>query len=53
VRGEGEEIIRQIVTGVPCKNILGLSYRENGRVIHNQIHPLPDITHISLSARFI
>ncbi|MHC4629224.1 MAG: cobalamin-dependent protein [Planctomycetota bacterium] len=51
VRGEGEEIIRQIVTGVPCENILGLSYRENGRVVHNQIHPLPDITHISFSDR--
>jgi len=46
VRGEGEEIIQQIVTGVPHKDILGLSYRENGRIIHNEIHDLPDIAHI-------
>ena len=51
VRGEGEEIIKQIVTGIPYKNILGLSYRENGGVVHNQIHPLPDITHISFPDR--
>jgi len=42
-RGEGEEIIKQIVTGVPHKDIRGLSYRENGGVVHNEIHPLPDI----------
>lgn len=46
VRGEGEEIIKQIVTGIPYKDIRGLSYRKNGRVVHNQIHPLPDIMHI-------
>src|SRR5512136_2100422 len=27
VRGEGEEIIRQIIRGVPCTDIRGLSYR--------------------------
>ena len=27
VRGEGEEIIKQIVTGIPYKDIRGLSYR--------------------------
>jgi len=46
VRGEGEEIIKQVVTGIPYKDIRGLSCRENGRVIHNEIHPLPDITRI-------
>lgn len=51
VRGEGEEIIKQIVTGIPYKDIRGLSYRENGRVIHNQIHPLPDITRITFPDR--
>jgi anaerobic magnesium-protoporphyrin IX monomethyl ester cyclase len=44
VRGEGEDIIKQIVTGTPYKDILGLSYRENGGVIHNENHELPDIT---------
>ena len=51
VRGEGEEIIRQIVTGVPCKDIRGLSYRENGGVVHNEIHPLPDLRTIPFPDR--
>ena len=51
VRGEGEEIIQQIVKGVPYKNILGLSYRENGHIVHNDIHPLPDITRINFPDR--
>ncbi|OHB63513.1 MAG: hypothetical protein A2168_04585 [Planctomycetes bacterium RBG_13_50_24] len=51
VRGEGEEIIQQIVTGVPYKDIRGLSYRQNGRIIHNEIHDLPDITHIPFPDR--
>jgi magnesium-protoporphyrin IX monomethyl ester (oxidative) cyclase len=51
VRGEGEDIIKQIVTGVLYKDIRGLSYRENGRIIHNEIHPLPDITKIPFPDR--
>jgi len=51
VRGEGEEIIKQIVTGVPYRDIRGLSYRENGGVVHNEIHPLPDITCIQFPDR--
>jgi len=51
VRGEGEEIIKQVVTGVPHKDIRGLSYRENGGVVHNEIHLLPDITHIPFPDR--
>jgi magnesium-protoporphyrin IX monomethyl ester (oxidative) cyclase len=51
VRGEGEDIVKQIVTGVPYKDIRGLSYRENGGVVHNEIHSLPDITHIPFPDR--
>jgi anaerobic magnesium-protoporphyrin IX monomethyl ester cyclase len=52
VRGEGEEIIKQIVTGEDLyKNIRGLSYRENGQFVHNQIHSLPDITRIAFPDR--
>jgi len=51
VRGEGEEIIQQIVTGVPCKDIRGLSYRENGGIVHNKIHPLPDLSRIPFPDR--
>ena len=51
VRGEGEDIIKQIVKGVPYKDIRGLSYRENGRVVHNEIHSLPDLTYIAFPDR--
>ena len=51
VRGEGEEIIRQIVTGIPYKDILGLSYRENGGIVHNETHLLPDITRVPFPDR--
>jgi anaerobic magnesium-protoporphyrin IX monomethyl ester cyclase len=51
VRGEGEDIIKEIVSGVPYKDIRGLSYRENGGVIHNQNQALPDITHIPFPDR--
>ncbi|MGD0596501.1 MAG: radical SAM protein [Sedimentisphaerales bacterium] len=51
VRGEGEEIIRQIVKGVPPGNIPGLSYRANGNIVHNENHPLPDITSIPFPDR--
>ena len=44
VRGEGEEIIKEIVTGVPYKDIRGLSYRKNEGVVHNENQQLPDIT---------
>jgi len=47
----GEEIIKQIITEVPYKDIRGLSYRENGGVVHNEIHPLPDITRIPFPDR--
>jgi anaerobic magnesium-protoporphyrin IX monomethyl ester cyclase len=46
VRGEGEDVIRQIVSGTPYKDIKGLSYRQNDQIIHNEIHDLPDIAHI-------
>ena len=43
VRGEGEEIVRQIVAGAPLEEIGGLSYRKNGSVLHNQNAALPDV----------
>ena len=51
VRGEGEETIREILKGVPHKDILGLSYRENGKCIHNKNRPLPDISHADFPDR--
>ena len=43
VRGEGEESIREILQGVPLKEILGISFRENGAVIHNPNRPFPAV----------
>ncbi|HBM14931.1 MAG TPA: hypothetical protein DD381_01055 [Lentisphaeria bacterium] len=51
VRGEGEEIIRQIVSGISYDEILGLSYRKNGKIIHNNIHLLPDVSAIRFPNR--
>ena len=42
VRGEGEDTIREIVRGVPHKDILGLSYRENGKWTHNDNRTLSE-----------
>jgi anaerobic magnesium-protoporphyrin IX monomethyl ester cyclase len=43
VRGEGEETIREIALDLPLEKILGISYRNNGAVIHNANRPLPDV----------
>jgi radical SAM superfamily enzyme YgiQ (UPF0313 family) len=51
VRGEGEDIIKQIVMGVPHKDIRGLSYRENGGIVHNANHQLPDVMRIPFPDR--
>ncbi|HEC02525.1 MAG TPA: hypothetical protein ENI81_03215, partial [Phycisphaerales bacterium] len=51
VRGEGEDIIKQIVTGVPHEDILGLSYRKDGKVVHNENHDLPDVATIAFPDR--
>ncbi len=51
VRGEGEEIIRQVVGGLPPQDIRGLSYRDNGSVIHNENQGLPDLAHLAFPDR--
>ena len=47
VRGEAEPVIEEIVVnhknGTDFKNILSCSYRDNGKVIHNEKAPLIDI----------
>ena len=44
VRGEGEDTIREVVNGHDYNEILGLSYRKNGTVFHNDPRPLTDIS---------
>ncbi|MDQ7784770.1 MAG: radical SAM protein [Desulfomonilaceae bacterium] len=43
VRGEGEQTIVDIAMGKDLRDIPGISFRENGRVIHNANRPLPEI----------
>ncbi len=43
VRGEGEETIREIISGRPCEDILGISYRDGGNIVHNANRALPDL----------
>jgi len=51
VRGEGEETIKEIFKCLPLENILGISYRNNGSIIHNANRPLPDVNAIAAPDR--
>ena len=46
VRGEGEQTIQELADGKPWGQILGLSYRQNGHVVHNPNRPLQPIEDI-------
>ena len=35
VRGDGEEAMEEICSGLPLERITGLSFRRNGRIVHN------------------
>jgi radical SAM superfamily enzyme YgiQ (UPF0313 family) len=39
VRGEGEQTMRELVEQGTPENVLGASYRKNGRIIHNENRP--------------
>ena len=51
VRGEGEDTIREILTGVPHEDILGLSFRKNGTSIHNENRALTDVLGVAFPDR--
>ena len=51
VRGEGEETIQEILKDMPLENILGISYRVDGIIVHNGHRPLPDVDSISAPDR--
>lgn len=40
VRGDGEEIVRDIALGLPLSDILGISYRRDNSIIHNKSRDL-------------
>ncbi len=42
VKGEGEETFQDIIRQENPRNILGLSYKEDGSIIHNEKRPLID-----------
>ena len=35
-RGDGEETIEEIAGGVPLEKVTGISFRQNGEIVHNQ-----------------
>lgn len=43
VRGEGEEAIAEIATGLAAKDIKGISYREGASITHNDKRPLQKV----------
>ncbi len=47
VRGEGEGTVVELADGRPWGQILGLSYRDNGSIIHNRNRPLRPIEEIT------
>lgn len=51
VRGEGEEIVRRVAQGEPLEGIEGLSYRKNGRIVHNKNARLPDVAGLKFPDR--
>lgn len=51
VRGEGEETIKEILRDVPLENILGISYREGGRIKHNPNRAFPDVNKLAIPDR--
>jgi len=51
VRGEGEDTIKEILQDVPLENILGISYRENGRIKHNPNRAFPDVNNLVIPDR--
>lgn len=40
VRGEGEQTFREICAGTNLEEIVGISYKKNGKIIHNPRRPL-------------
>ena len=54
VRGEGELTMRELVQRGSPEGVLGISYKENGKVIHNPDRPLiEDLDTLPLPARHL
>jgi radical SAM superfamily enzyme YgiQ (UPF0313 family) len=54
VRGEGEETFRELVEQGNPENILGCSYRKNGKIFHNEDRPrIADLDTLPFPARHL
>jgi len=56
VRGEGEKTILEIAQSVPLKDVLGISYKEDGQIFHNNLRPLmsnEEVDQLPLPARHL
>ena len=51
IRGEGEQTCQELADGKPWEQILGLSYRRNGEIVHNPNRPLQPIEEIATPDR--
>jgi len=51
IRGEGEATIKEVLKGVPRENILGISYRVDGKITHNKNRPLQNVNDIATPDR--
>ncbi len=43
VRGDGEEIVEELCRGAPLESIAGISFRKDGRIVHNAARKLGPI----------
>ena len=47
IKGQGEEILPELVTkiktGIPINDTTGISYKEDGKIIHKPMRPLADL----------
>lgn len=50
-RGEGEDTIKEILNGAPLESILGISYRKDGKIVHNGHRPLSSVGSIDAPDR--
>lgn len=54
VRGEGEQTLRELVEHGNPENVLGCSYRKNGKIIHNEDRPrIADLDSLPFPARHL
>ncbi len=54
IRGEGEATMKELVESDTFENILGLSYKKNGKIIHNEARkPIDDIDALPFPARYL